>query len=159
MVSGAASGMGRQMALGFAEAGADIVLADINMAGAKITADEIESIGRRAVAVECNVSDIEQVRSLYKTIDNEFGRIDIVGNVAGEGYIGPPGRATCREASGSFAEPCCGEIHLMPRSRSSDARAGQRFHHQFRIDRWLEFFGSRTHTLRNGDGCWDSDDP
>jgi len=90
MVSGAASGMGRQMALGFAEVGADVVLADINLPGAEQTADDIESIGRRALAVRCNVSEIEQVRSLYQTIDSEFGRIDIVGNVAGEGLMGRP---------------------------------------------------------------------
>jgi len=90
MVSGAASGMGKQMALGFAEAGADVVLADINLPGAEQTAGDIESLGRRALAVHCNVSDIEQVRSLYKTIDAEFGRIDVVGNVAGEGLMGRP---------------------------------------------------------------------
>ncbi len=90
MVSGAASGMGKQMALGFAEAGADVVLADINLPGAEQTAGDIESLGRRALAVHCNVSDIEQVRSLYRTIDAEFGRIDVVGNVAGEGLMGRP---------------------------------------------------------------------
>ena len=40
MVSGAASGMGKQMAIGFAEAGANVVLADINLAGAKTTASD-----------------------------------------------------------------------------------------------------------------------
>jgi len=90
MVSGAASGMGRQMALGFAEAGADVVLADLNLADAEVTAGEIEALGRRGIPVECNVSDVDQVRSLYKTIDAEFGRIDIVGNVAGEGHMGRP---------------------------------------------------------------------
>jgi NAD(P)-dependent dehydrogenase (short-subunit alcohol dehydrogenase family) len=90
MVSGGASGMGKQMATGFAEAGADVVLADLNLAGAQETATEIESLGRRAVAVECNVSEVEQIRSLYRTIDDEFGQIDIVGNVAGEGAMGRP---------------------------------------------------------------------
>ncbi|MBT3995667.1 MAG: SDR family oxidoreductase [Chloroflexi bacterium] len=90
MVSGGASGMGREMALGFAESGADIVLADLNLPGAKVTATEIESMGRRALAIECNVSDVEQIRSMYRTIDDEFGRIDIVGNVAGEGATGRP---------------------------------------------------------------------
>ena len=82
--------MGRQMALGFAEAGADIVLADLNLPGAKVTATEIETMGPRALAIECNVSDVEQIRSMYRTIDDEFGRIDIVGNVAGEGAVGRP---------------------------------------------------------------------
>jgi NAD(P)-dependent dehydrogenase (short-subunit alcohol dehydrogenase family) len=82
--------MGRQMALGFAEAGADVVLADLDLPGAEITTGEIESLGKRALAVQCNVSDIDQIRSLYRTIDEEFGRIDIVGNVAGEGLMGRP---------------------------------------------------------------------
>lgn len=90
MASGAASGMGKQMALGFAEAGADVVLADINLPGAEQTAGDIGSLGRRALAVQRNVSDIGKVRSLYKTIDAEFGRIDVVGNVAGEGLMGRP---------------------------------------------------------------------
>jgi NAD(P)-dependent dehydrogenase (short-subunit alcohol dehydrogenase family) len=82
--------MGKQMALGFAEAGADVVLADINLPGAEQTAGDIGSLGRRALAVQRNVSDIGKVRSLYKTIDAEFGRIDVVGNVAGEGLMGRP---------------------------------------------------------------------
>ncbi|MGB1749652.1 MAG: SDR family NAD(P)-dependent oxidoreductase [Dehalococcoidia bacterium] len=84
MVSGAASGMGKQMAIGFAEAGANVALADLNLSGAQETAAEIAALGRRAVPVECNVSDVDQVRELYRRIDSEFGRIDVVGNVAGE---------------------------------------------------------------------------
>ena len=58
MVSGAASGMGRQMAIGFAEAGADIVLVDINLTGTESTAGEIEPLGGRVLAIGCDVSDI-----------------------------------------------------------------------------------------------------
>jgi len=90
MVSGAASGMGKQMAIGFAEAGANVALADLNLSGAQETAAEIAALGRRAVPVECNVSDVDQVRELYRKIDSEFGRIDVVGNVAGEGHMGRP---------------------------------------------------------------------
>ncbi len=90
MVSGAASGLGRQMALGFAESGADLVLADLNLVGAEVTAGEIEKLGQRAIAINCDVSNSAQVRSLYESIDKEFGRIDIVGNVAGEGHMGHP---------------------------------------------------------------------
>ena len=85
MVSGAANGMGRQMAIGFAEAGADVVLVDINLPGAELTAGEIEPLGGRVLAIACDVSDTEQIRNLYATIDSEFGRVDVVGNVAGEG--------------------------------------------------------------------------
>jgi len=80
--------MGRQMAIGFAESGADVMLVDINLPGAEKTAEDIATIGRKAIPVSCDVSDIQQIRDLYKQIDTEFGRIDIVGNVAGEGKMG-----------------------------------------------------------------------
>lgn len=90
LVSGAASGMGRQMAIGFAEVGADVVLADINDAGAQETAHTIEALGRRALPVHCDVSSVEEIRATYALIDKEFGRIDVVGNVAGEGRLSIP---------------------------------------------------------------------
>ena len=90
LVSGAASGLGEQMSLGFAEAGADLVLVDINQAGSEETAHEIENMGQRAVAIRCDVSDVEQLRALYRAVDNEYGRVDVVGNVAGEGLTGHP---------------------------------------------------------------------
>jgi NAD(P)-dependent dehydrogenase (short-subunit alcohol dehydrogenase family) len=90
LVSGAASGLGRQMSIGFAEAGADLVLADINSAGAQETAHEIEKLGRRAIPTICDVSSVEQIRATYALIDKEFGRIDVVGNVAGEGLLSIP---------------------------------------------------------------------
>lgn len=90
LVSGAASGMGRQMAIGFAEAGADVLLADINLPGAERTSADITALGRKAMAVECDVSNVSQIRSTFELLDKEFGRIDVLGNVAGEGKTGPP---------------------------------------------------------------------
>ncbi|MBI4306299.1 MAG: SDR family oxidoreductase [Chloroflexi bacterium] len=90
LVSGAASGMGKAMSLGFSEAGADLVLIDINLPGAEATAHTIQKLGRRAIALKCDVSSPEQIRGVFATIDKEFGRIDVVGNVAGEGHIGRP---------------------------------------------------------------------
>ena len=89
-VTGAASGMGRQMSIGFAEAGADVVLADINVPGAEETAHVIEKLGRRAIPIHCDVSKVEAFRAAYALIDKEFGRIDVVGNVAGEGKLTIP---------------------------------------------------------------------
>ena len=89
-VSGAASGMGRQMSIGFAEVGADVVLADINLEGAQETAHEIEKLGRRAIPVHCDVSKVDVIRKTYELIDREFGRIDVVGNVAGDGKLTVP---------------------------------------------------------------------
>jgi NAD(P)-dependent dehydrogenase (short-subunit alcohol dehydrogenase family) len=90
LVSGAASGMGRAMALAFAEVGADLLLADRNGDGVEKTAAEIVALGRRAIPVRCDVSDPEQIRALFAQLDRVFGRIDVLGNVAGDGVLGRP---------------------------------------------------------------------
>jgi NAD(P)-dependent dehydrogenase (short-subunit alcohol dehydrogenase family) len=90
LVSGAAQGMGRAMALALAEAGADLVLADLNAAGAGKTAEDIKVLGRRALALACDVSAPEQVRAAFAVLDREFGRIDFLGNVAGEAVRARP---------------------------------------------------------------------
>ncbi len=90
LVSGSASGMGRAMAIGLAEAGADLMLADINTAENEATAVHIARLGRRAVSVTCDVSDPEQIRLMFARLDREYGRIDVLGNVAGEGCQVPP---------------------------------------------------------------------
>ncbi|MBM3833578.1 MAG: SDR family oxidoreductase [Verrucomicrobia bacterium] len=90
LVSGAASGLGRAMSIALAEAGADLVLADVNETGMNLTAQQINQLGRRALPVTCNVSDPKQIRALFSQVDREFGRIDFVGNVAGEGILGRP---------------------------------------------------------------------
>ena len=90
LVTGAAQGMGRAMALALAEAGADLLIADINAAGNDSTADAIRALGRRALACTCDVTDIDQIRAMFAALDREYGRIDILGNVAGPGQLGSP---------------------------------------------------------------------
>jgi NAD(P)-dependent dehydrogenase (short-subunit alcohol dehydrogenase family) len=90
LVSGAAQGMGRALALALAEAGADLVLADINAPGVEKTAKEIAGLGRRSMPVPCDVSEPVQIRAMFERLDLEFGRIDFLGNVAGEAVRAPP---------------------------------------------------------------------
>jgi NAD(P)-dependent dehydrogenase (short-subunit alcohol dehydrogenase family) len=90
LISGAASGMGRASSLALAEHGADLLLADLNGEGLARTAADIAKLGRRAVPVTCNVSDVAQIRSLFARLDQEFGRIDFLGNIAGEGMMDKP---------------------------------------------------------------------
>ncbi|MXX41298.1 MAG: SDR family oxidoreductase [Gemmatimonadetes bacterium] len=90
LVSGAASGLGKAMATGFAEAGADLVLADINADGLATAAREMEALGRRVLPVTCDVSQPDQIRTMFELIDAEYGRIDIVGNVAGNARRNTP---------------------------------------------------------------------
>jgi NAD(P)-dependent dehydrogenase (short-subunit alcohol dehydrogenase family) len=90
VVSGAAQGMGRAVALALAEAGADLVPADRNADGVRRTAEEVARLGRRAMPVACDVSDPAQVRALFSQVDRECGRIDFLGNVAGDAALGRP---------------------------------------------------------------------
>ena len=90
LVTGAARGMGRAMALALAEVGADLMLADINSAGNEETAEKVERLGRRAIPVTCDISDPSQVEHLFELLDREYGRIDILGNVAGRNQICRP---------------------------------------------------------------------
>ncbi len=84
LVSGAASGMGKAASLALAAAGADLVLADLNQERAAATASEIESLGQRALAVTCDVSQPEQIRAMFAKVDEHFGQIDFLANIAGE---------------------------------------------------------------------------
>ena len=90
LISGAASGLGRASAIALAEHGADVMLADLNTEGLEKTAADIVALGRRAVASTCNVSEPEQIRGLFARLDREFGRLDFLGNIAGEGILGKP---------------------------------------------------------------------
>lgn len=90
LVTGAARGMGRAMAIGFAEAGADLVLADLNGAGLDETTHLLTDLGRRAIPVVGDISEIAHIDKLMSVLDSQFGRIDILGNVAGEARRGRP---------------------------------------------------------------------
>src|SRR5215207_146269 len=90
LVTGAASGMGRAMAIAFAEVGADLLLADIDSAGVGRTAEQITAIGRRAVPVTCDITKLDELDALFEQLDREYGRIDILGNVYGPGTMSRP---------------------------------------------------------------------
>ena len=90
LVSGAAQGMGRAMALALAEAGADLMLVDRNLSGIEKTASAIAALQRQAIPVQCDVSEPEQIQKLFARLDQDFGRIDFLGNVAGDGMLGRP---------------------------------------------------------------------
>ena len=90
IVSGAASGLGKAAALALAAHGADLLLADLNDAGLKATADEIQKTGRKVVYRRTDVSDADEIQELFTVLDHQFGRIDFLANIAGEGILGKP---------------------------------------------------------------------
>ena len=88
VVTGSAQGMGRAMATALAEAGADLVLLDRNAAGIEATAHSIRQLGRKALPIAGDVTDTDHIDQVFATVDREFGRVDILGNVAGEAKAG-----------------------------------------------------------------------
>ena len=101
IVTGAAAGMGTAHALALAREGADVAVVDIcrdqpltPVAGGTAGAldklvQEIRALGRRAIAIRCDVSKADEVEKMVKTVMDEFGKIDILVNNAGVVTITP----------------------------------------------------------------------
>ena len=83
LVTGASSGMGLATARAFAEAGAAVVLADINDEALRTVTDKLTSAGHRAIGVTCDVSDEAQVGAMVERARASFGRLDMAFNNAG----------------------------------------------------------------------------
>ena len=83
LVTGAAQGIGRAVALILARNGAGVVVSDINLEKAEETAREIEAIGPKAMAIRVNVANPGEVEGMVDAVLERFGRIDILVNNAG----------------------------------------------------------------------------
>src|SRR5919204_4518608 len=83
LVTGAGSGMGLATAKAFAEAGAAVVLADIQENAVRSAAEELVSAGHKAIAVRCNVADEAEVAAMVEQVVSTFGRLDAAFNNAG----------------------------------------------------------------------------
>jgi NAD(P)-dependent dehydrogenase (short-subunit alcohol dehydrogenase family) len=89
VVTGGSKGLGRAMALGFGEAGADVVVSSRKLEACEVVADQIRSMGRRALAVRAHVGDWDHCAALIDATVAEFGRIDVLVNNAGIAPVPP----------------------------------------------------------------------
>ncbi|MFJ3804715.1 SDR family NAD(P)-dependent oxidoreductase [Streptomyces sp. NPDC090088] len=89
IVTGASRGLGRSMASQLSAAGASLVVASRSTVDLKSFVTETEALGRRALAVPCDVSDEDSVQAMVAAAVQEFGRLDIVVNNAGVVYTSP----------------------------------------------------------------------
>ena len=88
-ITGAASGIGREIALEFAREGANIAVADMNRQGAEDTAAEIEKIGSKAIGMAVDVTDEAQVETAVQAAVKAFGNVDILISNAGIQIVHP----------------------------------------------------------------------
>lgn len=89
VVTGASKGLGRAMALGFAEAGADVVVTSRKLAPCQAVAEEVRARGRRSLAVACHVGDWDACEVLIAETIGAFGRLDVLVNNAGIAPVPP----------------------------------------------------------------------
>ncbi len=82
-VTGGGRGIGRSIAMLFAQEGADIVIGDVNMADAEKTCADIEALGRKSLALELDVTDYQKVEAGVNKILDKFTKVDILVNNAG----------------------------------------------------------------------------
>jgi len=83
IVTGGAQGIGRAYALGMADEGAKLVIADINLEAAEVTAKDIQGKGQEALALRTDVSSTRDTEAMAKKTAARFGRIDVLVNNAG----------------------------------------------------------------------------
>jgi NAD(P)-dependent dehydrogenase (short-subunit alcohol dehydrogenase family) len=83
IITGGARGIGRGIALKFAEEGCSIVIADIIAAEAMKTVEDVSKKDRDGIFVPCDVSDSRQVESMVRRVIDKFGKVDILVNNAG----------------------------------------------------------------------------
>lgn len=83
VVTGASSGLGHDAAVMYAEYGADVALLDLNENDLEKVKEEIEKLGRKVIAIECDVTKETQVKDAVSKVLDVFSHIDILLNNAG----------------------------------------------------------------------------
>ena len=89
IVTGGSSGLGVQFATALAKQGADVALLARRMEKLEKVKADLEELGVKALAVECDVTDVQQIKDAVKEVKDHFGKIDILVNNAGIGLMSP----------------------------------------------------------------------
>ncbi len=89
VVTGGTTGLGYAIALGLADAGADVVPSSRRREQVEKTASEIEAMGRKSLRVASDVQDRASIQALHDAVIKEFGKVDILVNAAGVTYKAP----------------------------------------------------------------------
>ena len=109
LVTGAGSGIGRAIALRFAEEGAHVVVNDLTLAAAEET---VAALGKgRGQAIAADVADSAQVRAMFARVERDLGRLDVLVNIAGIGQTSrEEGDRLARVAEARVGEAMAGHV-------------------------------------------------
>ncbi|HKE12587.1 MAG TPA: SDR family oxidoreductase [Myxococcota bacterium] len=125
LVTGGSRGLGRAMALGFARAGADVVIASRKLAACQAVAKEIEAQGRKALACAIHADRTAELDALLEASWNRFGRLDVlVNNAATNPAAGPLVDSTGALFDKVYGVNVKGPLHLAARAAQRMAEAG-----------------------------------
>lgn len=83
LVTGGGRGIGASLARGLAEAGADVAVADLDLATAESTARDLDTLGVRSIAIQVDVTIAKQVHQMVETVMAAWGQLDVAVNSAG----------------------------------------------------------------------------
>lgn len=89
LITGGSRGLGREMALGFARAGADVVITSRKLAACEAVANEVKACGRRALPYACHVGQWDALAGLVDAAYAHFGKVDVLVNNAGMSPLYP----------------------------------------------------------------------
>ena len=90
LITGAAGSLGGAIATAYADAGADLLIADVNGDRLQKKAKELERSGQKVCTFDGSMFEIDQIKKAFALVDQEFGKIDILANIAGEAVRGTP---------------------------------------------------------------------
>ncbi|OXS64685.1 SDR family oxidoreductase [Priestia filamentosa] len=89
IVTGGGTGLGKQMAIALAEAGANVVVCSRKIGACQETSKQIKDIGADSLALKCDVTNIEEIQNVIHETEKEFGNIDILINNSGTSWMAP----------------------------------------------------------------------
>jgi len=98
LVTGGSRGLGRQMALAFAEAGADVAIVSRKLDACEATAREVEALGRRALPYACHMGRWDEIEPMANAVWDGLGKVDILVNNAGMSPLYPSLGAVTEDA-------------------------------------------------------------
>ncbi|MFG1923397.1 SDR family NAD(P)-dependent oxidoreductase [Cryptosporangium sp. NPDC048952] len=97
LVTGGSRGLGREIVLGFAAAGADVVIASRKLDACEVLAKEVEAMGRKALPVAAHVGHWDECAALVEQAYTAFGHVDVLVNNAGMSPLAPSSAETSEE--------------------------------------------------------------